>query len=325
VRRGLVATLIALIVSVGVLWWLLSDAVIAAFAEALQRAHLTNLILALGLVPVIQGLRACRFALLIWGRAGTAFWPLYGITARLLMLNFLLPFKLGELSFPLMTKRAFGIGFLRSTGVLILARLMDLGVVCAVFALGATVLIEPGARPWSLPVLLLILAGGLALPVFGIDLLSPLARLSARHLRLAAWFDNRLWHEVVVHPRGERCRALALTLAIWLTHALLAWLAASAVADGLHFPQVMLASTAANLAFAVPISGLAGLGPPQAAWATMLHLTGVAWEPAIVTALILQGLLLSGALLLGMLTFVVPSWRPLLQRGLKSSGLAPPI
>jgi hypothetical protein len=321
VRRGLAATLIALLVSGVVLWWLLSDAVIAAFAEALQRAHLTSLVLALGLVPVIQGLRARRFALLMGTGPGTAFWPLYGITARLLLFNFLLPFKLGELSFPLMMKRAFGTGLLRSTGVLVLARLMDFGVICAVFALGAAVLIEPGARPWSLPALLLVLAGGLALPVVGVDLLAPLARL----LRLGAWLDNRLWHEVVVHPRPLRYRAMTLTAAIWLTHALLAYLAASAVADGLHFPQIMLASTAANLAFAIPISGLAGLGPPQAAWATMLHLTGVAWEPAIVTALILHGLLLSGALLLGMLALVVPSWRPLVQRGSRRTGLAPPV
>jgi hypothetical protein len=57
----------------------------------------------------------------------------------------------------------------------------------------------------------------------------------------------------------------------------------------------------------------------------MLHLTGVAWEPAIVTALILHGLLLSGALLLGMLALVVPSWRPLVQRGSRRTGLAPPV
>jgi uncharacterized membrane protein YbhN (UPF0104 family) len=313
VRRNLAGTLIALIVSAGALWWLLSDAVIAALADALQRAHLLRLIAAWGLLPVIQGLRARRFALLMGGGPGAAFWPMYGITARLVLLNYLLPFKLGELGFPLMMKRVFGTGYRRSAGVLILARLMDLGVVCAVFALGAALLVEPSGRPWSLPVLLLVLVGGLALPLIGIDLLPALARLGARRLRLAAWFDHRLWREVLDHPRPQRYRALALTLAIWLTQAVLAYLAASAVADGLGFPQVMLASSAANLAFALPLSGLAGLGQPQAAWATMLHLSGLAWEPAIVTALFVHALLLSGALLIGMLSFVLPGWRPRLQ------------
>ncbi len=243
---------------------------------------------------------------------------MYAITARLLLFNYLLPFKLGELSFPVMMKRAFGTDYLRSAGVLILARLMDLCVVCAIFALGAALLLDPAARPWNLPALLLALAGALALPVLGIELLAPLARLSARLLRLAPWFDRLLWHEILVHPRAQRAQALALTLAIWLTHAVLAYTAATAVADGLGFFQVMLANASANLAFAVPVSGLAGLGPPQAAWATMLHLAGVAWAPAIVTALICQGILLSGALVVGMATFVLPSWRPLRQRSLKS-------
>lgn len=324
-RHALKATLVALIVSGGVLWWLLSDAVVAAFVDALRHADLLRLAAAWALIPVIQAVRAGRFALLLPDREGAAFGRLYGISARLLLLNFLLPFKLGELGFPWMMWRTFGTGLLRSTGVLILARLMDLGMVCALFALGAMLLMGPEARPWSLPILLLVLAGGLALPLVGIDLLSPFARLAGRHLRLAAWFDDRLWREVVIHPRRLRCRAMALTAAIWLTHALLALLVAGAVANGLRFLQILLASTAANLAFALPVSGVAGLGPPQAAWASTLHLTGVAWEPAVVTALILHGVLLSGALLLGLLAFVVPGARPLLQRGRKGSGLAPPI
>ncbi len=316
-RAGL-STLAALIVSAAVLWWLLSAPVLAAFAQALHRAQVWQLAAAWLLVPVIQGLRAGRFSLLATGRADRGFWTMYKITARLLLFNYLLPFKLGELSFPLMMKRAFGTDYLRSAGVLILARLMDLCVVCAIFALGTALLIDPATRPWNLPALLLALAGALALPVFGIELLAPLARLTARLLRLRPWFDRLLWHEVLAHSRARRTQALALTVAIWLTQASLAYTAATAVADGLGFLQIMLANAAASLAFAVPVSGLAGVGPPQAAWATIMHLAGVAWAPAIVTALICQGVLLSGALVLGMTTFALPSWRPLRQRPLKS-------
>ena len=81
----------------------------------------------------------------------------------------------------------------------------------------------------------------------------------------------------------------------------------------------MLANAAASLAFAIPVNGLAGLGPPQAAWATVLHLTGVAWEPAIVTALICHGVLLSGALIVAATTFVLPGWRPPLRDRARSN------
>ena len=84
------------------------------------------------------------------------------------------------------------------------------------------------------------------------------------------------------------------------------------MAEGLDFLEVMLASAAANLAFAMPVSGLAGLGPPQAAWAATLHLTGVAWSPAIVTALICHGVLLTGAIGLGVATVLVPALQPML-------------
>jgi uncharacterized membrane protein YbhN (UPF0104 family) len=316
--RRILLTLVALVVSAVVLRWLLSEAVIAAFAEALRRAHLWRLVAAWALVPIIQGLRACRFSLLATGRPATAFWVMYAITARLLLFNYLLPFKLGELSFPLMMKRAFGSHYLRSAGVLILARLMDLCVVGAIFALGAALLIDPVARPWNLWLLLAMGAAALALPIAGIELLGPLWRLGARLLRLAPRFDRPLWGELLAHPRSERVEALLLTLAIWTTHATLAYVAATAVADGFSFFQVVLADVAANLAFAVPVSGLAGLGPPQAAWATVLHLSGVAWEPAIVTALVCHGILLSGALLVGMTTFVLPEWRAPLHRGTES-------
>jgi uncharacterized membrane protein YbhN (UPF0104 family) len=318
VWRAVLSTLAALIVSAAVLWWLLSAPVLAAFSEALRRAQVWQLVVAWALVPVIQGLRAGRFSLLASGRPGWAFWTMYRVTARLLLFNYLLPFKLGELSFPLMMKRALGTDYMRSAGVLILARLMDLCVVCAIVALGGALLIDPAARPWNLPALLLALAGALALPVIGIELLAPLARLSARFLRLGPWFDRLLWHEVLAHPRAQRVQALALTVAIWLTQAILAYTAATAVADGLGFFQIMLANAASNLAFAIPINGLAGVGPPQAAWATVLHLAGVAWAPAIVTALICHGILLSGALVVGIGTFVLPSWRPLRQGSLKS-------
>jgi hypothetical protein len=64
-----------------------------------------------------------------------------------------------------MMQRAFGTGYLAAAGVLIMARLMDLCVVCAMFALGA-----------------------------------PLARL----LRPGAWYDRLVRQVVMVQPRRAR-------------------------------------------------------------------------------------------------------------------------
>ncbi len=93
--------------------------------------------------------------------------------------------------------------------------------------------------------------------------------------------------------------AIGLTLAIWVTQAGIAYLAVIAVDPGSSFWPAMTAGAAANLAFALPITGIAGLGPAQAAWATALNLAGTPWDTAIASALAGYAVVLTGALVLG--------------------------
>ena len=142
------ATLLALVVSGAGLWWLVSDPVVVAFTAALHRARIWDLAAAWALFPIIQWLRAWRFSLLITGRVEGSSWRMFAITSRLLLFNYLLPFKLGEISFPLMAQRTFGIDFLRATGVLIVVRVMDLCVVSTLLAFGVVLLADGEAHSW---------------------------------------------------------------------------------------------------------------------------------------------------------------------------------
>lgn len=299
-------TLLALLVTALVLWWLLSEAVIAALLEALRRAGLGRLAIALMLVPVIQALRAWRFGLLLTGQARRPDAAMFGIAARLVLFNFILPFKLGELSFPVMMRRGFGTDYARSAGILILARLMDLCVVASILMLGAAIVLEGAVLGWSEPVLI---AGGLsalALPVLLLQA-QVLLRRPARHLpRLGGLLGRLMSGAAMVRPLPRSLLALAQSVLIWLTHSALAWFAASAVVPALPIPPVILAGAASNLAFALPIGGIAGLGPPQAAWASVLHWAGASWEVAAVTALVCHGVLLIGVVLTGTATMLTP-------------------
>lgn len=308
-RRAVLSTLLAAAVSAGALLWLLSDeAVVAALGSALAAARPWHLGAALALVPVVQGLRAWRFALLLDGRLGPPGWPMYRIAARLTLFNFLLPLKLGELSFPLMMRRAFGTEIARSAGILILSRLLDVPVLAAILLLGAAALPDAAAAlGWSRPALLAAGAAALVAPALGLALLAPLRRgLPALPPRLAGLLDRLLWGATMLRALPQRMLALALGLAIWGTHAVIAWLAASAVAEGLGFIRVMLAGAAANVAFALPVPVVAGLGPPQAAWAAALNLAGVAWDAAVVTALTCHAVLVVGVVAVGAATIVAP-------------------
>jgi uncharacterized membrane protein YbhN (UPF0104 family) len=90
---------------------------------------------------------------------------------------------------------------------------------------------------------------------------------------------------------------LALTVAIWATHSLIGYLAVLAVTDDVSLIAATFASAASNLAFALPVTGVAGLGPPQAAWTAALHLTGASWHISVATALLTYGCILVGAII----------------------------
>ncbi len=286
--RRLATTLLAIVVSTGVLWWLLGDGEAAALLKALGSASLWPLIFGAMIAIVIQMIRAWRFALLATGEAALPSWTMVDIASRLVLLNFLLPFKLGELGFPVMMKRAYGTPFGEGAGILILCRLLDFGVVAGIILLGAAWLPDPaslGLNRWLVGTFgLLAVIAPLLIP----DLLAAVRRIVG---------DRTLIEQMSlgarrIHRPGRRAFTALLTVAIWLAHAAIAWLTAIAVSADLGFSSMAMASASSNLAFALPVSGVAGLGPPQAAWATALHLQGVDWTPAITTALICHGVLL---------------------------------
>lgn len=297
--RRVLTTLLAVAVSALLLWWLLSDAVIDTLLGGLSRASAVNLVLAFALVPVIQGFRAWRFALLASGRMGTHAKTMFAISARLVLLNLILPFKLGEIGFPVMMKRAFGTGYTRSAGILLLARLMDLGGVGAILLLSAAWLLDPSAADWSRTALTAGGIGFLVLPLVVVDALLPLRRLARRTPRVLPLFDQLTSAITMVRPLPQRLAAWALTLATWLCHTLVAFLAATALSDRIGPAVAALAGAASNLAFAVPVPTIAGLGPPQAVWAAVMNAAGITWEISVATALLCHGVLTIGVVVLG--------------------------
>ncbi len=290
--QRLISTVLALIISAVVLWWLLADGAGRTFLNALQTAHLWPLALG-GLIAIaIQMIRAWRFALLTDGRLDLPSWTMVGIATKLVLFNFLLPFKLGELSFPLMMKRAYGTPFGQGAGILILCRLLDLGTVAAIILLTAAWLLDPAIHGWSPGLVAAVGLMALIIPFLIIERLPRLRRLTANLPRVDHLAGQMSHGSAMMRPLRQRLLVALLTLTIWIAHAVIAWLVAQAVGASFGFFSMAMASASSNLAFALPISGVAGLGPPQAAWASMLHWAGHDWDPAIATALLCHGVLL---------------------------------
>lgn len=314
-RRLFTAALAAAIT--GLCFWLfLTPAVIEALAQLASQAKLAPLLVAFALTGVVQWLRAWRFAVLSSGRLTLPDLPMLAITLKLSFLNFVLPFRLGELGYPALMRQQYGHGLLRSAGVLVLARLFDLATVLAILCGAAAIFY---ATPIGRLGLVLGALACAAAPLALAPLAQALAPLLLRRTRRARDEADRtpgaaIW-PAMRGASGHAATVVAVLLgfALWLLFGLAAVLVAQAVVDSVGPAAAMLGAAAGNLAFALPVNGIAGLGPAQAAWVLATTWTGVPRQDAVVSALALHAVVLSNALLLGGLAFAGGLGRPLRQ------------
>jgi hypothetical protein len=306
-RRAL-SSLLALILSGSVLAWLLLELDLARVAAALGDASLPRLALIPPLVALIQVLRAWRFELMAFPGSRGPSQRMVRISVHLMALNFALPFKLGELSFPLLMKGAFAVPLARATGILLLARLFDAGGILAILLAMGALLLPPGMPAWASA---LLLAAALA------TALAPPA-LASLAPRLRAWaarphrpiLDRLLAGTACLETMPHRLQALALTLATWAAHGAVGWLATTAIAPEVALPAAVLAAAAANAAFALPVPTVAGLGPPQAAWVAAMTFAGVDFETAALSSLLSHVMLLATLAALWVGVWLWGVWRP---------------
>jgi uncharacterized membrane protein YbhN (UPF0104 family) len=133
------------------------------------------------------------------------------------LLNIMLPFRSGEMSFPLLMKREFGLSITRATSALLVMRLLDLHALMA--AAGVGLALRAGH-----PAAWIGWAGFALLPAFGFAVRGPLFRLL--HGSLPARLEALLGEVEAGLPlsAGAFLRAWAVTLINWFVKiAVLAW------------------------------------------------------------------------------------------------------
>jgi hypothetical protein len=117
-------------------------------------------------------------------------------------------------------------------------------------------------------------------------------RIAGIGVRLTAGLDS-------IGRRSVGLAAVGLGFVLWLTFGLAAILVAQAVVATVSPAAAMLGAAAGNVAFALPINGIAGVGPAQAAWVAATTHVGVPWDDAVVSALALHAVVLTNALVFG--------------------------
>jgi hypothetical protein len=302
--RWLLSTLAAVAITAGCLWFLLTPEILKSLGRLVTEARPLPILAALLLVALLQWLRAWRFAVLNTGRLDLPDIDLVRISLQLTALNFILPFRLGELSYPVLMRRRYGYGLLHSAGVLLLARLFDLATIGSIL-LGSAAWLHLAVGVHH--VVLALGALGLALAPFALVLAGQALRPRIAKLpHVGHIADNLTAGLAAIGDRRAALTAVALGFAMWLVLGLAAILIANAVVTTVSAGAAMLGAAAGNVAFGLPVNGIAAIGPPQAAWVVATTLTGVPWDDAVLSALALHAVVLTNALLLGALATIHP-------------------
>lgn len=307
--RRLLSVVLAVAVTAVCLWFLLTPEILRSLGRMVAEARPWPILAAFVLGALVQWLRAWRFAVMTTGRLALPGAGLVRIAFQLNGLNFVLPFRLGELSYPILMRRHYGYSLLHSAGVLLLARLFDLATVGSILVGAAALLQVPAGVD---RVLLALAALGLAVAPFGVALAG--RALQPRIARAPRFGDMGVRLTAGLAAIGERrvaLAAVALGFAIWLVFGLAAILVASAVVATVSPGAAMLGAAAGNIAFALPVNGIAGIGPAQAAWVVATMWAGVPRDDAVISALALHAVVLTNAIVLGALATMTEPGRKL--------------
>jgi len=306
IRRAITVVL-GVAITAAAIWYLVTPDILHELESVAETASWPWLALAMLVGAAVQWLRACRFQIMTTGHFALPGAPLVRIAFQLNFLNFVLPFRLGELGYPVLMRRAYGQPLLSAAGVLLLARIYDF---CTVGAILAAMAAGLGLAPTSsLQAALSAAAALLAIaPVAMVIGARPLSRWltsAAAAERLPAAFRAA---STALAARPAQLAAIALSFGIWLVFGLLAGLAANAVA-AIPPAIALLGAAAGNLAFALPVNGIGGLGASQAAWALVVSKAGIAWTDAVISALAVYAVTFSAAILFGGAAMLAPGGR----------------
>jgi hypothetical protein len=243
--------------------------------------------------------RGARLAALLPRRRRPGSGLLTRLSAEVLLWNFLLPFKLGELSFPWLLHRRAGLPLQEAAALFVLVRLSDLFAVAGLLALGASGLAPVAQRGLGAVAVVL----GVALLAAPVALIAGAGRWHARRsdgARLARLLEG------ASHARTPRARlaVVVTTCGVWGSHVVIAALALHATATTADLGATAAASAAGNLAFALPVSGVLGLGPQQIAFAGTLEVAGVEWARAVAAALAVHAVVAVTAVVAGLASWL---------------------
>jgi hypothetical protein len=285
----------AVAMSLVLLVWLVAGGHIQTLGSAVTRLSLRDaLIAACGLATsyVFRAIRVYdEFRQEARGRFGAC---LRIVLIHNAMVN-VVPFRGGEVAFPLLLRSTFEIGLPRAVTSLLWFRMQDMLAVGMVAAVA-----------W--PDLPLSVRLGGAIGLMGIAWLMPRAARQAAKKRSSTTKLDQLINAFADSTREAR-QGWFLSLANWsIKLAALAWLFAALLEGGLS--QALAGALGAELSAMLPVQGVANFGTYEAGAAATLLATGIHFEDGLRAAFVVHLFVVTCALLAGAIAYLSPSGGP---------------
>lgn len=254
-------------------------------ARETVRPETLPLLAATGLLyTAVLALRGTRIALASHWLSGARLTVFDGAEVATLhsLANHLLPFRLGESAFIVLTRFVFRVPIANAAGLLLVLRLYDVVALLIIGAVGWVI--------WQGSVVPLAIAVGFFLLAARLDLFLRLAAtLALRFGERAAGWAHRLrdGSHYVRHPRFV-AMAFGSSIAIWMVQASFFASIWWALGEHVAFERVLVPTAITNLAGFIPASALGTFGPLEAGWTAGFVWVGQPRETAAITGIVMH-------------------------------------
>lgn len=305
-KKKALSTVVTISITVAALYFLLNDEIILRLRELWPELKWHWIALSIAIGPLAQYARAWRFSILVTGRADLPSFPMFQVAVYLNFFNYVLPFRIGEISFPLLVKRYFGQNMAKSTGILLIVRVLDLLIVVAIGSL-ALMFINNEAGPVSGALLLFATIVAFSIIVAFALLKGRYFTFEIRNSGIQKLYSELSEGAVTVFERHRILPYMIATVVLWVTIFSICHFSFLTVTDTVSLDVSILSGAAATASFALPVNGIAGIGPTQAAWVAAAYFAGHEWALSVASAIVFGAIILVNALLQAAVVAVLPT------------------
>ena len=308
--KRLVQFIIALGLTLLLGWFLLSQITWMDLKETYHRMDKTVIFFCFIIYCLTHLCRAGRYYHMLDKKI--KYWDMVTLTAAHNMFTSLLPFRTGELSFPLLLKKR-SIKITHSLTGLGVGRIFDFYIVCLFFLLAVALSyrILPESLIQFVPYAIGLIIAIIIISLMVITHASKVAQfLTARKQRWLVWFGHKMEEMAIGFRNIHTVRMISFvaffTFLTWLlqfawTYWLLSYL------FNVNFWVIVVGSSVAFISTAIPIQGLGNLGTLEYVWRYSFGAVGITPKLAISSGFVFHAINIVfaiGAGLIGLVFFL---------------------